>query len=72
VICSNLGRYGLLAEAKTNQLKVRGLQIDFDCAESKLESYRVWIEALRQHISPAPLTITALPSWLSNLSTADF
>lgn len=40
------------------------LQIDFDCAASKLAGYQIWIEAIRKRIAPTPLSITALPSWL--------
>jgi len=54
----------LVAEAKTNQLQPAELQIDFDCAESKLDGYRVWVEAVQRRVSPLPVTITALPSWL--------
>jgi hypothetical protein len=54
----------LQAEARTNRLSVSELQIDFDCAASKLDGYRVWVEALRKAIEPTPLTITTLPSWL--------
>jgi hypothetical protein len=55
----------LIAEALTNQIVPRELQIDFDCAESKLDGYRVWVEAIKRKISPVPVTITALPSWLN-------
>jgi hypothetical protein len=55
----------LLAEARTNRLVVSELQIDFDCAASKLDGYRVWVEALHKAIEPTPLTITTLPSWLN-------
>ena len=58
----------LVEEARTNQLVVAEFQIDFDCAESKLEGYRVWVEAVRAAIKPVPLTITTLPSWLKNSS----
>ena len=54
----------LIAEAKTNHLTLSEFQIDFDCAASKLDGYRVWVQALRKAIAPTPLTITALPSWL--------
>jgi hypothetical protein len=57
-----------VAEAKSNGLNPRELQIDFDCAESKLDGYRVWVEAIRRKIVPVPLTITALPSWLDQAS----
>lgn len=55
---------GAIAEARKQGLAVRELQIDFDCAESKLDGYRDWVVALRRTITPTPLTITALPSWL--------
>ena len=54
----------LVAEARANQVVPRELQIDFDCAESKLDGYRVWVEAIKRKVSPVPVTITALPSWL--------
>ena len=54
----------LLAEAASNQLAIAELQLDFDCADSKLDGYRVWVETIRQRTAPVPLTITALPSWL--------
>jgi len=55
----------LVAEAKTNGLSPCELQIDFDCSESKLEGYRVWVQAIRRKIAPVPLTITVLPCWLN-------
>lgn len=55
----------LVAEAQTNRLAPCELQLDFDCAESKLDGYRLWLEAIRPRISPVPLTITVLPSWLN-------
>lgn len=54
----------LLEEARTNRCEVAELQLDFDAAEAKLDGYRVWVEAIRAAIKPAPLTITTLPSWL--------
>ncbi len=51
-------------EAKSNQLTVAELQLDFDCAESKLDGYRQWVQAVQRGVSPVPVTITALPSWL--------
>jgi len=54
----------LVTEVQTNRISVSELQIDFDCAASKLDGYRAWVEAMRQAIKPTPLTITALPSWL--------
>jgi hypothetical protein len=43
---------------------VAELQIDFDCAESKLDGYRIWVEAIKRRVAPVPVTITALPAWL--------
>lgn len=42
------------------------LQVDFDCPESKLASYRNWVIALRQRIAPVRLSITTLPSALDS------
>lgn len=60
----------LIAEAVSNGLRVAELQLDFDCAESKLDGYRVWVETIRDQIKPTPLIITALPSWLRQPSFA--
>jgi hypothetical protein len=53
----------LVAQARTNHVNLGELQIDFDCAESKLDGYRVWVEAIQKRVAPLPVTITALPSW---------
>ena len=54
----------IVAEARTNHAELSELQIDFDCAESKLDGYRVWLTEIQKRIAPLPVTITALPSWL--------
>ena len=54
----------MLAEANDHSMTVAEIQIDFDCAESKLSGYMQWIQAIRVAIAPTPLVITALPSWL--------
>ena len=54
----------LLGEAKRAGLEPSELQLDFDCASSKLEGYRAWVELIAKRVSPTPLTITALPAWL--------
>ncbi len=56
----------LVAQARTNRVNLSELQIDFDCAESKLDGYRVWVEAIQKRVAPLPVTITALPSWLDS------
>ena len=58
-----------LGAARAAGLRVAELQVDFDCAESKLAGYRVWIGSLRAAIAPVPLVFTALPAWLKH---ADF
>jgi hypothetical protein len=60
----------LVTEARTNLLPVAELQIDFDCAESKLDGYAFWIETVRQRVAPLPVTITTLPSWLDSRAFA--
>ena len=48
----------------TSLPRVRGVQIDFDAAESERPFYRALVGAVRQAIGPAvPLSITALASW---------
>lgn len=56
----------LVAEARANQIEPVELQIDFDCAESMLDGYRVWFSEVQQRLAPLPVTITALPSWLDS------
>jgi hypothetical protein len=50
--------------AATNGLTLTELQVDFDCAQSKLAGYRVWVEILKSAVAPLPVTITVLPCWL--------
>ena len=54
----------MIDEANKHQMQVSELQIDFDCAESKLAGYLLWLQSIRSAIAPVPLTITALPSWM--------
>lgn len=42
------------------------LQLDFDAASSKLAGYRVWVEAIAAEVSPTPVVITTLPTWMSH------
>jgi hypothetical protein len=52
--------------ARASGLEPAELQIDFDCAASKLEGYLVWVEEIRNAVQPIPLTITVLPSWMGH------
>jgi hypothetical protein len=54
----------LVRQAQDHGLAVAELQIDFDCAASKLSGYQIWVETLRRRVARTPLSITALPSWL--------
>ena len=56
----------LVDVAASNGIRLRELQIDFDCAEKDLAGYRVWIRAIRQSVHPLPLVVTTLPAWLNN------
>ena len=56
------------AIARTLSLpRVRGVQIDFDAAESERPFYRALVQAVRRTIGPeVPLSITALASWCAD------
>lgn len=54
----------LVADARLAGIESTELQIDFDCAESKLKGYCEWVRAIREKIHPVPVTITVLPCWL--------
>jgi len=55
-------------DARTQQVALAELQIDYDCAEAKLDGYATWLGALRRQAPGMPLAITALPSWLKQAS----
>lgn len=48
-------------------LPVAGIEIDFDCATSRLPEYSRFLDGLRSTLdSKAKLSITALPAWLAS------
>lgn len=59
---------GMLAKAQEAGLTVAEVQIDYDCAESKLAGYRRWLTAFRAETDAVKtkLVITALPAWLKH------
>lgn len=59
-----------LAEARRGGLEPVELQVDFDCAEAKLDGYRLWLRALRAAVRPLPVCPTVLPSWLAHAEFA--
>lgn len=46
--------------------QVAGVEIDHDCATSKLAQYTHFLQALKIQLPDVPLSITALPTWLSS------
>lgn len=56
----------VIRSARASRLSVDELQLDFDCPESKLDGYRVWVKAVRQRIGDLPLAVTVLPSWMNS------
>jgi hypothetical protein len=55
---------GVVDEAHRRNLALAELQLDYDCPDSKLDSYRVLIAEVKKRVKPLPVTITSLPSWL--------
>ena len=56
----------VLEKAEAAEFKPVELQIDYDCAESKLTGYRIWVQSLKQDFPGVPITITTLPCWLKH------
>jgi hypothetical protein len=60
----------LVREASSNGVSVAELHLDFDCAESRLAGYQLWVEVIRARVRPVAVVITALPSWLRHAGFA--
>jgi hypothetical protein len=56
----------LAREARSHGIDLWEIQLDYDCPESKLADYPVLVRAVDHAVDPAPVTLTALPSWLRN------
>ena len=57
----------LLKAAQGRGVPVAGIEIDHDCATSRLPDYRRFLLALRPRLAESTrLSITALPSWMSS------
>jgi hypothetical protein len=56
----------LLTDARAQHVPLAEIQLDFDAATSKLAGYRRWLAAAQAAADGTPVTITALPSWLSS------
>lgn len=53
-----------LRNARSAGVAVEELQIDFDCAQTKLSGYQTWLCLIQKTAAPIPVSITVLPSWL--------
>jgi hypothetical protein len=68
----------LIEESRKNEIEPSELQIDYDCAESKLADYQVLVQDLKSKvaqlqsddlsgkITAVPIVITVLPCWLNH------
>lgn len=54
----------LARDARASGLPLAELQLDYDCPEGKLADYADWVARVRRVVSPTPVVITTLPSWL--------
>jgi hypothetical protein len=56
----------VLSRWRQNRVPVAGIEIDHDCGTARLSAYARFLGELRTQIEDvAPLSITALPAWLS-------
>ncbi len=56
----------IVVRAADQGVTLAELQIDFDAASSKLAGYREWVVAITEAVSPTPVVITTLPTWMSH------
>jgi uncharacterized protein DUF3142 len=54
----------LIQEAKDNGVNLDEFELDFDCAQTKLAGYQIWVRAVRAVVQPLRFVVTTLPSWL--------
>ncbi|MFM7809947.1 MAG: DUF3142 domain-containing protein, partial [Planctomycetota bacterium] len=54
--------------ARQRGIEPAELQVDFDCATSRLDDYAAWIRAIASAVKPLPVTITVLPTWMGSSS----
>ncbi|MFP2909066.1 DUF3142 domain-containing protein [Pyxidicoccus sp. 3LFB2] len=51
---------------KARGVRVRGIEVDHDCATAALAGYADWLKRERASIEDLQLSITALPTWASS------
>jgi Protein of unknown function (DUF3142) len=58
---------GMISQWRRSDVPVAGLEIDYDCATARLAAYARFLSMMRVRLDRAvPLSITALPTWLSS------
>ena len=58
---------GLLSQWQQIQPPIAGLELDHDCGDARLDAYAQFLTRVRARLPQTiPLSITALPSWLSS------
>ncbi|WP_309383146.1 DUF3142 domain-containing protein [Cerasicoccus frondis] len=55
----------VLQRAQQAGVEPAAIEIDFDCATSKLTGYQHWLQQLRIQLGTTPLSITTLPTWMT-------
>ena len=55
----------VLEVCSINEFNPAAIEIDFDCATSRLEGYTKWLKELRSVLGDVPLSITTLPTWMN-------
>jgi len=56
----------LLSDARAHDVNLDEFQLDFDCTQKNLGSYRSWLFALKPIVQPTRFVITVLPTWLND------
>ncbi len=51
---------------RTRGVRVRGIEVDHDCATASLPAYADWLERERASLEDLRLSITALPTWAAS------
>jgi hypothetical protein len=54
----------LCDQAKAHGVELVEFQLDFDCPQKQLPSYRAWLPQVRELVHPVRFAITTLPAWL--------
>jgi len=56
----------LLSVTEEEKVTVAGIQIDYDCPTVRLDGYASMLRELRARLPDVPVSITALPTWLTS------